>query len=534
MARQNIGIGIGAVLALLFVALIAVLGMPLFQAIGYGIFVQSPAFLWWTAIGGIAVGALFYKGHPNAAMAVGVVAVIMMLFVGPLMSGVYAQEDILQNQDFEQRAELNDSSTEHVRILPQNVADRYAESANQLPKYRTGDSDIAYEDGSYTWSYPVVPDRFFVAWQGNQWGAYYVNMEQTSRSVTTSETTMKNGKGQLFIDSFNWQTTANRMDVEHKPETTFVFEDEGETHIARSYVTHEWKWKWTPIPQPYAVPKYGGTQVMNPDGTIEDYSPKEVANSETFAGQNTYPYDLARFRMTSMQLQHGLMNKWFIGEDVPQIADTGGFSDNQQPFTVPMNGANGSAPDLQYFIAATPSGSGDGIYQIYQIDGQTGQIEYVQFNSTQAGPQKAAGYTRSQNRAPNWAANNEGGSTQITEPIPLVIDGDLYWHMRVTPTDGARVSYTTFVNADTGNVYRADNTQEIMTFIESGGAADFENDSGDGDAQGPEDTDPTDGTFTVAVVEDGEVVETFTVEDDQQVVISADNSTDNSTATASG
>jgi len=531
MARQNIGLGIGAVVALIFVALIAVLGMPLFQAIGYGLFIQSPSFLYFVTLGAIGAGALYYTGYHRTAMAVGGIALVMALFIGPLLSGVYAQEHILENQEFEQRAELNDSSTEHVRILPQNVADRYAESANQLPKYKTGDSDIAYQNGTYTWSYPVTPDRFFVAWQGNQWGAYYVDMERTDRSVQTSQTTMKNGQGQVFIDSFDWQTTADRMDVEHKHDTSFVFEHEGETHIARSYVTHDWEWRWTPIPMPYAVPEYGGTQVMNPDGTIEDYSPEEVENSEMFEGQNTYPYDLARFRMNSMQLQEGLLNKWFVGENVPKIADTGGFSDNNQPFTVPMNGENGSAPDLQYFIAATPSGSGDGIYQIYQIDGQTGDIRYVQFNSTQAGPQKAAGYTRSQDREPNWAANNEEGSTQITEPIPLVIDGDLYWHMRVTPTDGSRISYTTFVNADSGNVYRADSTEEIVSFIESGGAADFEDNQSDGEQTGiPGDSGDGD-TFTVAVVEDGEVVETFTVEDDQQVVISADNSTDNSTTT---
>jgi len=74
-----------------------------------------------------------------------------------------------------------------------------------------------------------------------------------------------------------------------------------------------------------------------------------------------------------------------------------------------------------------------------------------------------------------------------------------------------------------------------MTFIESGGAADFEQGAGDdGDAESPEDTDPTDGTFTVAVVEDGEVVDTFTVEDDQQVVISAGNETETNGTEAAG
>lgn len=535
MARQNSLIGVGAILALLFAGLLVVLGLPLFQSIGYGLIIQSPSFWWWLIIGGIGIGAAFYTGHPYVGYGAIGFTIIMALFVGPMMSGVYAQEDILVNQDFEERAELEDSSTEHVRVLPQNVADSYAESANQLPQYQMGDSDIAYQNGTYTWAYPVEPGPFMVAWQGNQWGSYYVDMERTDRSVQTSQTTMKNGKGQVFIDSFAWQTNAHRLDVDHKPDTTFVFEHEGETHIAKSYTCHDWKFRFTPIPQPYTVPEYCGTMVMDSDGNIDDMSPEEVAESEMLEGQNTYPYDLARFRMNSMQLRNGLINKWFYQKGVPQIADTGGFSDNQQPFTVPMNGENGSAPDLQYFIAATPAGAGDGIYQIYQIDGQTGEIQYVEFSDTKAGPQKAAGYTRSQDREPNWAANNEEGSTQITEPIPLVIDGELYWHMRVTPTDGSRISYTTFVSADTGDVYRASTTEEIVSFIESGGAADaVENGSDDNQTGAPAD-DSDDGVITVHVVEDGEVVETFTVEEDQEIHISADSGNEtNGTATASG
>lgn len=523
MAQENQVMTLGTLVALIAVALLGILFMPVLQAIGYGLLIQSPSTLYWIALCIIGAGALFYTEHPTAALCFGGAALFMAFMIGPFMSGVYAQEHILANQDFEQRAELNDTGTNHTRVLSQNVANRYAESANQLPKYQTGESDIAYQNGSYTWSYPVTPDRFFVSWQGNQWGAYYVDMEQTSRSVETSQTTIRNGRGQLFVDSFGYQTTWDRMDVSHRDDTSFVFEDDGETHVARSYVTHDWHWRWAPIPMPYAVPEYGGTQVMNPDGTIEDYSPQEVADSELLESQNTYPYQLARFRMNSMQLRNGLLNRMFIGEGVPQIADTSGFSDNQQPFTVPTDGSDGT-PSLDYFIAATPTGSGDGIYQIYRIDGQTGDISYVEFNDTRAGPAKAAGYTRSQNREPNWAANNEGGSTQITEPIPVILDADLYWHMRVTPTDGSRISYTTFVSADSGNVYRADTTAEIVSFIESGGTTttDVSNDTQPSDGQ--QSGSGGDATITVHVVEDGEVVDTFTVEDDQSIQISADDS----------
>lgn len=506
-----IGIGVaGSIVATAF----AVLLFPLLQNLGYTLFVKNPATVWWGLIGAGVVYAAYRWDHELSEYATiaAIVAIVLLAFgVAPFMSGVYAQEDIVHNQQFEQVDTLPDTSTDHVRVLPRNVGDRYAESANQLPRYETGDSDIAYHNGTYTWAYGIEPDRLAVKIMGNQWGAFYVDMEQTGRSVETRQQTMTHGMGMMVIDNYDYQMRLNRPLADHKPDTAFVFEDDGETHIAQSYVNHEWRFKFAPLPQPYAVPKYGGTMVVDSDGNIDDLSPNEVVDDPRLESQNTYPYDLARFRMSSMRLQNGLLNALFIGEDVPQIADTGGFSDNEQPFVVPTGGENGT-PDLTYFIAATPASSGDGIYQVYTLDSQTGAIEYVQFNSTQAGPQKAAGYTRSQDREPNWAANNEDGSTQITEPIPLVIDDTLYWHMRVTPTDGARISYTTFVNADTGTVYRADGTEAIYEFIRSSGDDEvLPSDNG---------TKTPDTAFTVIVLnDDGSVSERVEVTPDQTVQV---------------
>lgn len=526
--------GIGAILVAVVTLGLGVLLLPLLQEIAYNLVIKAPYLWYWLAIGGIVATGLYISGHPTAATAFIGFALIMALLIGPIAGSVQTQTHIVNNQDLGERATLPKTSDKHVRVLPRNVADRYAQSANQLPKYKIGDSDIAYNNGTYTWSYGVVPDRFAVSLFGNQWGSYYVNMEQTDRGIETSRTTMESGMGMMWFDNYQYQLTLDKPLVERESDTAFVFEHDGETHIAQSYENHDWKFglAFGVIPQPYSVPEYGGTQVMDSEGNIQDLSPSEVEQSEMLEGQNTYPYELARYRIDSMTYIHGALNGWFVGEDVPEIADTGGFSDNQQPFTVPTATSDGS-PELTYFVATTPTGSGDGIYQIYTIDSQTGAMEYVEFNETQTGPKKAAGYTRSQNRAPNWAANNDDGSTQITEPIPLTIDGDLYWHMRVTPTDGARVSYTTFVNADSGNVYRAETTEEIYEFVRNGNADEFEQNESSGSDETDTSSGTSDGTITVAVVEDGEVVDTFTVSDDQQVVIGSDNQ-QNQTATASG
>jgi hypothetical protein len=111
-----------------------------------------------------------------------------------------------------------------------------------------------------------------------------------------------------------------------------------------------------------------------------------------------------------------------------------------------------------------------------------------------------------------------------------MIDGSLYWHMRVTPTDGSRISYTTFVDAESGDVYRADNTAAIVSFIESGGRDESVQNESDSSVSGP---DGTQSAITVHIVDDGEIVDTVHVSDQQEVVVSAGNSTA-STANTTG
>lgn len=482
---------------------IGILLLPIAQTFLYDIFIQTPATLYWLLIGGVLALVIGSKGYGRTATALLGLTIIMAFIVGPFMSGVYAQEHIVHSQEFEQVNALANTSNTHVRVLPRHVAETYADSSMQFPVYQLTQSDITYHDGSYTWSQGLAPDKIVVVLTGQQHGAFFTNMETTRKDVDIVEHTMQCGQGQLVTDSYGYRMNLDRFDVDHNPATAFNLVHEGELYIAQSYVTHQWRFG-NPLagelPQPYVVPRYGGTLVMDDSCNVRDISASEVPQTDLLENQSAYPYDLARFRVTSMQLIHGLGNKIFVGEDVPKIAPTPGKG-NSQPYTVPM--ADGS---LSYFMAMKPSGSGSGVFQVYTLDAQTGDIQFVEYNETQAGPQKAADFVRKENPRVNWVSQSSEGSSgtmTVAEPIPVVKNGVLYWHVRVVPKDGSGIAYTAFVNAQTADVTEMANDKEIYAFVREEALEDVE-------ATTTNET-TSEGMTQIAVIEDGKVVRTINI-----------------------
>lgn len=504
--RSSVPIGLVALTGLLAVVLF-VLFLPVWQTVLYGLFIQTPALWYWLGVGGVIAVLAARLGHNGTAVGILTVAVVLALLVGPFLSGVYAQEDIVTQQRFDEVSVLPNTSDEHVRVLPRHVADTYADSSMQFPVYQLTRSDITYHDGHYTWSQGLAPDRITVALLGSQHGAFFTNMETQEKDVDIVENDISCGMGQLFTDSYAYRMNVKRFDVNHKPATAFNLQHNGELHIAQSYVSHEWRFG-NPLdgrlPMPYVVPRYGGTLTIDGDCSVRDIPAADVPESNLLDNQSTYPYDLARFRVSSMQLSHGLLNAVFVGEDVPQIASTPGQG-NSQPFTVPMAGG-----DLSYFVAMEPSGSGTGIYQVYVLDAQTGDIQFVEYNETQTGPQRAADFVRRENPRVNWA-QGESGTMTVSEPIPVVKDGVLFWHVRVVPTDGAGIAYTAFVNAKTSEVTEVSGDKEIYAFVRDGEVDNINSP-----------TSPDKPTIQIAIIEDGTVVRMVNVSANATIRITQD------------
>ncbi|MFB6164340.1 MAG: hypothetical protein ABEJ31_04200 [Haloarculaceae archaeon] len=473
---------------------IVVLALPTVQGGLYDLLVGTPSFLQWGAVAlVVAVIGYYRQSRPLYALAV-VIFVVMGLFVGPFVGSVYAHDHVAEQMQSEttQLETLPNTSAASPRLLPRSVADNFAQSSMQYPQYRLTSSDITYRNGSYDWSYGVVPDSPLVALLGTQNGAMYVNMTTTKKDVSVRDTTFKHGRGQAVFDSLSYQSVLHAPLRRHDWETTFNAEHDGTAYVAHSTTTYEWHFQLLPIPQLYAVPTFGSVEIMYPDGHIESLTPEQAARSPLLSGQNVYPYSLAMYRVQSMQYVHGALNKWFWKEDVLQVADLpeGG---NEWPLVVPTTG---TAHNLTYFVATEPTGSGSGIYQIWTFDGQTGAAGVQEYSDAQIGPRKAVDFVGRDPRV------NRLSSAQAISPIPIVKGDTLYWHVAVVPQSRSGVTYTGFVNAQSGDVTLLQGDPQVYAFMTQSEYRRVENGTG---SQGGGATT----TVTVIVTDaDGTVVET--------------------------
>lgn len=514
----KVGAGLAALLVLV------VLFLPLFQAIFYGLFIASPATLYWLVIGGGLTALAYSTGHPTGAQVLLGATVVMALFIGPMVSGIYAHEymadRIAENAETDTLPETSESQ---MRVLPRSVADKYASSSMQYPQHRLTQSDITEVNGTYQWSYGLQPDAFFVSWFGHQRGALYTSMETVDKDVTVrGQQEFKNGRGQIWFDSYQYQSVLANPLVRHNWGTTFNSEHNGTPYIAHSTTGHNWHFKLFPIPQPYAVPKHATTDVMYQNGTIDVMSPSQAQQSELLEGENIYPYHLAKFKVNSMKYRHGALNKWFWKEDVLQIADLpeGG---NSWPLVVPTQ--EGNSTELTYFIATEPTGSGNGVYEVWTFDGQTGEATVQRYNSSQIGPQKAVDFVERQPEV------NRLSSAQAVAPIPVTHEGTLYWHIKVVPKSNSGVVYTAFVNAESGDVTLLEGTQPIYTFLTEGEAEGIQ--QGQNATQG--NTTGSTVTVTVLVTDDsGNIVRTENVTVPEGGSVSVEVENNNSTNSTAG
>jgi hypothetical protein len=265
---------VGIVIAVLAVTVFA---LPTVQEVLYlSLFASPPTVQWGVVSLIIGIIGLSMKNEMVIGGAVAVF-ILMGLFVGPMVAGVQAQEHMADQINEKENLEVDnlpETSSDHVRVLPREVADNYAESSMQKPQYRLTDSDIAYQDGGYKWSYGVAPDNIMVAWQGNQNGAMYVDMEQTDKRTNVVESKFKTGRGQFWFDSYEYKSVLSNPMVHHKWDTTFNSEGEnGEKYIAHSTVSHDWKFRLLPIPQFYAIPELGTVEVMDTESNVQSLSP---------------------------------------------------------------------------------------------------------------------------------------------------------------------------------------------------------------------------------------------------------------------
>lgn len=465
-------------------------------------------------LAGIISGAVFWKlekskGEDEFVDSGGTAGTVFMVlaFVFFMAGGVLntAYSNVAMANDlsaqYNEINELPDVDNDNPRILPRSVADEFAENSLQEPRHRLGSSDIAIsENGTPQWSYPLSPDGFANTFLINQRGAAFVDMSTSSSDINYNSQEMDVGIGMQITDNINWQ---QRKEVYHvNYEDHFMVEHEGDNHLATPYVKYDHRFTFPII---YTVPKWGGIALTDNNGNIDYIDSEDVQNHEILQNQRNYPFELAHQYVSAMEYLEGVINKWFFHENQLEVAPVPGFN-NDQPFMILTE----DNPGL--FIATEPFGDASGLFEIWTIDAVTGEYELYSLDRDTGllGANRAVNFVRQANSRVDWADSDSNTGFQPIEPLPVIVDDTLYWQVRVVPLDGAGIAFTSFVDAETSNVFTAETDEEIIEFLEGEELDEAVTVGEDGEPQQIDESDTeTSGDIEIAIVQDGEVVETF-------------------------
>ncbi|SDJ47925.1 hypothetical protein SAMN05216226_1048 [Halovenus aranensis] len=514
--------GVGFVIVLVVVYLLR----PLFHPIFYDMLNSPGALIFWTLTllagtvlwfmppldtdtsrAAAAVSALFEEsdsGEINSSVVVKLSVIGGVVIVALVLAGLYsvpanaveertlAQQTMADGEPVDTFPEMN---ADNARIVPRPVADVQTRGSVSYRQYRLGTSDIARtEDGRLAWSYPIQPDGFRNMLLENQQGVLLSDMTSMDDQEIQAfdETPFAIGEGMLLHRGSSWNLRKSDFWAQYRDDA-IEFVHDGKPYMAYPKTGHEWH--LTPIP--HTTPTWEGVALVHPDGTIEQLSPEEARDSEILEGQRLYPLYNTERRMESLGYREGIINQMStIGshENEVEVANLPSGAGNEQPFVIDLEGER-----MSYVTAMEPYGADTrGLDEVWFIDSRTGKPTYFESkNRTLTGPERAMGIVRSQDSQTGW-----GDNFVVIEPIPVFVDGQLWWHSKVVPVDSTDITRHVFVNSANKEAVSLTSTAEVKQFLrgeEPNGSEDIDTE--------PAPDDDTVEYYIVIEDEDGTVIQ---------------------------
>jgi len=348
---------------------------------------------------------------------------------------------------FEKREKLPTFSP--LRLTPKSVATRYAEDTFQNPQEHLGDSQIVLINGKLERVFPRFPDGGLLYFLNKLSGFVLIETDTLERKVSIEDVTFKYANGIGIFDNLYFQLSLKKYFVEYSKEPIYLKNDKGQWITVVPYITYRGLLLRTP--------EWGGVMVIDPDGTITDYSPEEAQKISYFEKNRIYPKELAEFYSEAYAYRKGLLNKWFFHEDQSEIVH---LPASEKVLHVP------TTEGYKQMIVTEPYGKSYGIFKIFFFDATTGKAEIVEYDQkTQlTGPIAAADYVKREFPTYDW------NSFILSEPRPILVQDSLYWLLSIIPYDAAGIAGTVLVNAETNEVLRFLTQAELNAFITSGTA----------------------------------------------------------------
>ena len=469
----------------------------------------------------VAPGGLFGGGAGGRKLQ-RFTSVVTVLFVLSILVGIPAgplEQRTLASQtmtDATEVAEFPSANPDNPRVVPRQVSDVATSGSVSYRQHRLGASDIARtQNGSLAWSYAIEPDGFRNQVIENQRGVLVADMtELDQRQVNVYDQEFTYGQGMFLYRSADWQLKSTDYLAEYNDEPV-EFSYEGQPYMYYPKTAHEWNL----APFPHTTPAWKGGALVYTNGTVEHLSPEEAQSHPVLDGQRLYPLTLTQAEMESLNYRNGIINQLpVVGAHENEVENAGlpDSAENSQPFVIDLEGER-----MSYVTALEPYGSDTrGLDEVWFADAETGEYTYFATGGEQlTGPERAMGVARASDSRTNWGEN-----FVVAEPVPITVDGELWWQIKVVPVDATDVARNVFVNADDSSTLELRTDDAIRSFVAGEQVSD--------QSEPPRNGTETDGSgsagagegddvlyFVIVTDEDGNVVERIPVRSGQDTRI---------------
>ncbi len=375
-----------------------------------------------------------------------VMLLFFLIMAASIFSGIIVPLELSHTLNYKEISALPDSSS-NVRLMPRNVACRYAKDSLQLSQYKLGTENIVNINGSLAWTFPLVPDGELLQFLIKNKGIVIVDATVQEKNAKIIEKDLEIGETMQIFDNLFWNLYKEKYLVDFEDPYYITWNNEIYTIVPT--ISYEYKFYYGLV---YALPKFDGVFVVSSDGTIEFLDPARAQESDLLKNNRIFPEELARLYIDSYAFKDGLINYFFIHKDQIDIQD---LDSNRQPFLLDTE------KGLKWFVSTEPYGKSHGVFKIFLIDARTGDIERLELPSedTLTGPVKATDFVRKSNPIVDWTR------FRIVEPLPFSREGKLYWKVVVVPYDSAGIAYQAFIDAETNKVVELKTNKEILEFI---------------------------------------------------------------------
>lgn len=399
---------------------------------------------------GLIIGFIAYRKEVTGALITAGVIFLILLIPAGIFSAAFRGEAIYNQTEYNIIEQLPEN-TESIRLMPLDIARRYARDSLQLSQYKLGTPNISLIEDELSWHYPLIPDGFIIGFRLPVMGLSYVDATTQERNSQMVQQDFTIGQGLRMTRNLYWNLFRERYFVNTEDPYYVVHNEEIYTIVPA--IEYKLGFKF---PFFYSTPHFAGSFVVEAPNKVSFLSHEELLEAEFLKGNIVYPEVLTRVKVNAHRYNLGIVNNWFIHENKIDLQDVS--TSNRQPFL--METVDG----LKWFLSAEPHSASHGVFKIFIVDARTGVIEMKELSHEQSltGPVRAIDYVRRSNPIVDWERFT------LVEPLPFIKDGVLYWKITVVPTDGAGIAYQAFLDSRNNQVIEFLTDDDIRNFITRG------------------------------------------------------------------